>query len=105
MQDSKSKSFHLVFKVNAKATELKVAHERYECALEETRRQMKEKEKEKQSHIIKLQMEVKVSFTNLIVMQINLNGFEGNIIFQNENVVNLFIINQNAATFFPNVTL
>ncbi|XP_068072133.2 coiled-coil domain-containing protein 152 [Danio rerio] len=44
-------------KLNAKDTELKVAHERYECTLEEMRRQMTEKEKEKQSQIIKLQME------------------------------------------------
>lgn len=44
--------------MDAKDTELKVAHERNECALEEMRRQMREKEKEKQSQIIKLQMEV-----------------------------------------------
>ncbi|XP_048022837.1 coiled-coil domain-containing protein 152-like isoform X1 [Megalobrama amblycephala] len=44
-------------KLDAKDTELKVAHERNECALEEMRRQMREKEKEKQSQIIKLQME------------------------------------------------
>ncbi|CAM4667709.1 unnamed protein product [Leuciscus chuanchicus] len=44
-------------KLDAKETDLKVAHERNECALEEMRRQMREKEKEKQSQTIKLQME------------------------------------------------
>jgi len=44
--------------VDAKDTDLKVAHERNECALEEMRRQMREKEKEQQSQTIKLQMEV-----------------------------------------------
>ncbi|KAK2872631.1 hypothetical protein Q8A67_022528 [Cirrhinus molitorella] len=44
-------------KLDAKDTELKVAHERNECALEEMRRQMRVKEKEMQSQIIKLQME------------------------------------------------
>uniref|UniRef100_A0A673N6W8 Coiled-coil domain containing 152 n=2 Tax=Sinocyclocheilus rhinocerous TaxID=307959 RepID=A0A673N6W8_9TELE len=44
-------------KLDAKDNELKVAHERNECALEEMRRQMREKEKEMQSQIIKLQME------------------------------------------------
>ncbi|KAG1943494.1 coiled-coil domain-containing protein 152-like [Pimephales promelas] len=44
-------------KLDAKDTDLKVAHERNECALEEMRRQMREKEKEQQSQTIKLQME------------------------------------------------
>ncbi|XP_016133169.1 coiled-coil domain-containing protein 152 [Sinocyclocheilus grahami] len=44
-------------KLDAKDTELKVTRERNECALEELRRQMREKEKEMQSQIIKLQME------------------------------------------------
>ncbi|XP_050948919.1 coiled-coil domain-containing protein 152-like [Labeo rohita] len=44
-------------KLDAKDTELTEAHERNECALEEMKRQMREKEKEIQSQIIKLQME------------------------------------------------
>lgn len=50
--------------MDAKDTELKVAHEKNECALEEMRKQMREKEKEKQSQIIKLQMEVDL---NLVI--------------------------------------
>ncbi|TRY97871.1 hypothetical protein DNTS_034116 [Danionella cerebrum] len=44
-------------KLNAKDSELKTTCERYECALEEMRNQMREKEKEKQSQLLKLQME------------------------------------------------
>lgn len=58
----KKKTFQFVFKVDAKETELNVAHERNECALEEMRRQMREKEKEMQSQIIKLQMEVEFNW-------------------------------------------
>ncbi|XP_056587133.1 coiled-coil domain-containing protein 152-like [Triplophysa dalaica] len=44
-------------KLELKDTEIKWALEKNECALEEMRKQMREKEKEKQSQIIKLQME------------------------------------------------
>ncbi len=48
--------------MDAKETEQNVAHESNECALEEMRRQMREKEKEMQSQIIKLQMEVEFNW-------------------------------------------
>ncbi|KAA0720000.1 hypothetical protein E1301_Tti008373 [Triplophysa tibetana] len=44
-------------KLELKDSEIKSALEKNECALEEMRKQMREKEKEKQSQIIKLQME------------------------------------------------
>lgn len=50
---------NLILKVDAKDTEIKLTLEKNECALEEMRKQMREKEKERQCQIIKLQMEVK----------------------------------------------